>query len=267
MKTPNLLRPNRGVSRRQLRLLAAGWLLAFVVAWSACDFALLPTPMAVARALPRLVQRQDLLGHLLSSWCSSLAALAWAAGLSMLLSYLSVVPLLRPLTELASKLRFLGFAGVGIALTLWLHGGHSLKVALVTFGMTGFFVAGLHDEVRAIPLERFDYARGLGMSEWRIVWEVVVLGTLDRALDITRQNAAMGWMLLTSVETLVRSEGGIGVLLANQSKHLELDGVVAVQLVIFAVGMLQDQALSGLKRLACPYAALKVEDEVHGLHV
>jgi NitT/TauT family transport system permease protein len=267
MKFLPLFQPNRVVSQGQLRLLGAGWLVAFVAAWSACDFSLLPTPVAVLKALPRLVQRQDLLGHLLSSWCSSLSALVWAASLSMFFAYLGVVPIVRPLTELASKLRFLGFAGVGIALTLWLHGGHSLKVALVTFGMTGFFVAGLHDEVRAIPLERFDYARGLGMSEWRVVWEVVVLGTLDRALDITRQNAAMGWMLLTSVETLVRTEGGIGVLLANQSKHLELDGVVAVQLVIFAVGALQDQALSGLKRLACPYAALKVEDEVHGLHV
>jgi NitT/TauT family transport system permease protein len=266
MNSLAILRPNRAVSRGQLRLLGAGWLLAFVAAWSACDFALLPTPLAVVRALPRLVWRQDLLGHLASSWCSSLAALAWAAGLSMLFAYLSVVPLLRPLAELAGKLRFLGFAGVSVAFTLWLHGGHSLKVALVTFGMTGFFVAGLYDEVRAIPHERFDYARGLGMSEWRVVWEVVVLGTFDRALDITRQNAAMGWMLLTSVETLVRSEGGIGVLLANQSKHLQLDSVVAIQLVIFVVGMLQDQALSGLKRLACPHAALKVEDE-HDLHV
>jgi NitT/TauT family transport system permease protein len=261
-----IFRPNRAVSRGQLRLLGAGWLLAFVAAWSACNFEILPTPLGVLKALPRLVSRQDLLGHLASSWCSSLTALAWAAGLAMFFAYLSVVPVLRPLAELAGKLRFLGFAGVGVAFTLWLHGGHSLKVALVTFGMTGFFVAGLYDEVRAIPHERFDYARGLGMSEWRVVGEVVVLGTLDRALDIARQNAAMGWMLLTSVETLVRSEGGIGVLLANQSKHLQLENVVAIQLVIFVVGMVQDQALSALKHLACPYASLKVEDS-HDLRV
>ena len=81
-----------------------------------------------------------------------------------------------------------------------------------------------------------------------------------------RQNAAMGWMLLTSVETLVRSEGGIGVLLANQSKHFELASIGALQLVIFTVGLLQDYALGELKRLACPYAALKLEND-HGLHL
>lgn len=242
--------------------MGGAWLVSFLAAWAACRFAVLPTPGKVLSAIPVLF-RQGLVAHLASSLSSNLAALAWAAGLGALLAYGSVLPLLRPLADLASKLRFLGFAGIGIAFTLWLHGGHDLKVALVSFGMLGFFVAGLSDEVRAIPLERYDYARSLGMSEWRVVWEVVILGTLDRALDVLRQNAAMGWMLLTTVETLVRSEGGIGVLLANQSKHLELAQIAALQLVIFATGMLQDYALGGFKRLVCPYSVLKVEESSH----
>jgi NitT/TauT family transport system permease protein len=265
VKLPAAFAPNLHVSRSQARLLGVAWLAAFFSAWALSRFEVLPKPLEVLQALPQLF-RQGLLGHLAASLYSSLAALAWAAGLGTLLAYLSVIPAVRPLTELAAKLRFLGFAGIGVAFTLWLHGGHALKVALVSFGMFGFFVTALHDEVRAIPLERYDYARALGMSEWRVVWEVVVLGTLDRALDILRQNAAMGWMLLTSVETLVRSEGGVGVLLANQSKHLQLAQLAALQLVIFAVGMLQDCALGGLKSLVCPYAALKVEDQ-HGLRV
>jgi NitT/TauT family transport system permease protein len=260
VKMPSVLQPNRCVSRPQARVLGAAWLTTFLAAWALSRFDVLPTPLEVLRALPGLFA-QGLLGHFASSLYSSLAALAWAAGLGMGLAYLSVVPALRPLAELASKLRFLGFAGIGVAFTLWLQGGHTLKVALVTFGMVGFVVAALYDEVRAIPLERYDYARVLGMSEWRVVWEVVVLGTLDKSLDILRQNAAMGWMLLTTVETLVRSEGGVGVLLANQSKHLQLASVAALQLVIFGVGMLQDSALGALKSLVCPYAALKVEDQ------
>jgi NitT/TauT family transport system permease protein len=257
--------PNRVISRGQARLLGVAWLGSFFAVWALSRFDVLPTPWQVVSAVPALL-RQGLIGHLAASLSSSLAALAWSTALSMGFAYFSVVPALRPLTELASKLRFLGFAGIGLAFTLWLQGGHALKVALITFGMTGFFIAALHDEVRAIPLERFDYARSLGMGEWRVVWEVVVLGTLDRALDILRQNAAMGWMLLTTVETLVRSEGGVGVLLANQSKHLQLDSLFALQLVIFTIGVLQDYALGGLKNLLCPYAALKVQNE-HGLHV
>jgi NitT/TauT family transport system permease protein len=266
MRLLSLFLPNRNLTRSQLRLVGMLWLGLLLSAWALTSSRVLPTPGEVARALPRLVTEQALASHLASSLWSNLAALAWAAGLGALLSYASVIPALRPLTELSSKLRFLGFSGVGVAFTLWLQGGHALKVALVAFGMAGFFVASLHDEVRAIPVERYDYARSLGMSEWRVVWEVVVLGSLDRTLDVVRQNAAMGWMLLTGVETLVRSEGGIGVLLANGSKHFQLANVAAIQIVIFAIALLQDYALAGLKRLACPYASLKSEND-HGLSV
>jgi len=39
---------------------------------------------------------------------------------------------------------------------------------------------------------------------------VIVLGRADAAFDAMRQNAAMGWMMLTMVEGISRSEGGIG---------------------------------------------------------
>lgn len=261
------IEPNRATSRGELRALAAVWLGALLVGWARSASGVLPTPVEVLRALRSLVVEQGLFGHLSASLYTSLLALAWASALSALLCYSAVVPALRPLAALVGKLRFWGFAGVSVAFTLWFHGGRDLKVALLTFGMSGFFVTGLHDELSVIPKERYDYARALGMSEWRVVWEVVILGTCDKMLDLMRQNAAMGWMLLTMVEALVRSEGGIGVLLANQSKHLDLASIAALQGVIFGVGLVQDLALAGLKRVLCPWAFLKVEDESHDLHV
>jgi len=261
------IEPNRATSRGELRALAAVWLVALLIWWACSASGVLPTPAEVLSALRSLLLEQGLLAHLSSSLYTSLLALAWASALSALLCYSAVVPALRPLSALIGNLRFWGFAGVSVAFTLWFHGGRELKVALLTFGMTGFFVTGLHDELSVIPKERYDYARALGMSEWRVVWEVVILGTFDKFLDLMRQNAAMGWMLLTMVEALVRSEGGIGVLLANQSKHLDLASIAALQAVIFGVGLVQDLALAGLKRVLCPWALLKVEDESHGLHV
>ncbi|HWZ89503.1 MAG TPA: hypothetical protein VNW92_11655 [Polyangiaceae bacterium] len=263
MTFSRMFEPNRVVSRFEICAWGSAWLASFLVAWAFGSATILPTPLEVLQALRALFVEQGLLRHLASSLYTSLLALAWATALSTTLCYLAVVPALRPLASLVGNLRFWGFAGISVAFTLWFHGGRELKVALVTFGMTGFFVTSLLDELRAIPIERYDYARTLGMGEWRVVWEVVIVGTCDKVLDILRQNAAMGWILLTMVETLVRSEGGIGVLLANQSKHLQLANIAALQGVIFGLGMLQDLALAGLKRLLCPWAFLKVEDQAH----
>ncbi len=65
--------------------------------------------------------------------------------------------------------------------------------------------------------------------------------------------------MLTMVEGVVRSEGGIGTMLLDQNKHFHLPAVVALVGVVIIVGTLQDFALKRLRRAVCPYADLKSE--------
>ena len=97
------------------------------------------------------------------------------------------------------------------------------------------------------------------MNEWQVVWEVVILGTADKAFEVLRQNAAIGWMMLTMVEGISRSEGGVGALLLNQNKHFRLAEVFAIQITILLLGILQDYGIGALRRLLLPYADLTLE--------
>jgi NitT/TauT family transport system permease protein len=148
--------------------------------------------------------------------------------------------------------------GLSFVFTLLVGGGHALKLVVLVFGMSVFTVTSLASLVANIPQARFDHARTLRMSEWQVVWEVVVRGTLDQALEAIRQNAAMGWTMLTLVEGLVRSEGGVGALLLNQNKHFHLAEVFAIQLSLLGLGLLQDWVLGSIRRGLCPWAELKV---------
>jgi NitT/TauT family transport system permease protein len=94
------------------------------------------------------------------------------------------------------------------------------------------------------------------MNEWQVVWEVVILGTAEQAIEVLRQNAAIGWMMLTMVEGIARSEGGVGALLLNQNKYFHLPEVFAVQITILLIGMLQDYGIGVLARVVCPWAQL-----------
>jgi NitT/TauT family transport system permease protein len=94
------------------------------------------------------------------------------------------------------------------------------------------------------------------MGDWRVVWEVVILGQMDLAFDALRQNAAIGWMMLTMVEGIARSEGGIGALLIDQNKHFHLAGIIAIQIVFLVAGFFQDAFLAWLKGVLVPFAAL-----------
>ena len=247
------LRPNRRVTRSVQLGYAAASAAVFGVAWSLSAGAL-PTPAGVAAALARLWTEQGLFDELATSVVLNAQAIAWTTAIALGLAYATVVPAVRPVAAAISKLRFTGLVGWAFVFTLWARDGHQLKLWMLVFGMAPFFVTAMAAVVAEIPRERFDHARTLGMTEWRTVWEVVIRGTFDQALEALRQNAAMGWMALTMVEGLVRSEGGIGAMMLNENKHLDLDAVFALIVVVLIVGIAQDAALAWLRRAACPHA-------------
>ena len=251
--------PNRVVSRTALQILIAAQVLIFLLIWWQSPFAVLPRPGEVVSALGSLWMTQGLGPELWTSFKANLQALAITLFISLGLSYLTVLPVWRPVVTAVSKGRFIGLTGLTFIFTLVFGGGHPLKISLLVFGMSVFFVTSMASVVAAIPKERFDYARSLRLSEWRVVWEVVILGTADQAVEVLRQNAAMGWMMLTMVESISRSEGGVGAMLLNQNKHFHLAEVFAIQGLILIVGMVQDYGIGITKKLLLPYAALTLE--------
>lgn len=252
-------RPNRSLTGRAWVLLLIIQATLLLVAWMFGDRFLIPNPIAVFEAWGRLIKEEGLIYELLVSMKTNIEAVALSTLISVSLAYLTVMPVARPLAEFCSKSRFFGMTGFVVVFTMAFGGGHGLKVALLTFGMTVFFLTSMCAIVASIPQDEFDHARSLRMGEWRIVWETVVLGRVDEAFESLRQNAAIGWMMLTMVEGLVRSEGGVGSIMLNESKHFKLDAVFAIQLTVLLVGISQDQLIAWFKNVCCPYARLTME--------
>jgi len=219
----------------------------------------LPKPNEVFPAVAKLWLEQGLGPELVTSFWMNVQALAITAFISLGLAYLSVMPAVRPIVAAVAKGRFLGLSGLTFIFTLMVGGGRPLKLALLVFGMTVFFVTSMAAVVAAIPKSSFDHARSLRMSEWEVVWDVVVLGTLDQAIEVFRQNAAIGWMMLTMVEGISRSEGGVGAMLLNQNKHFHLAEVFGIQILILLVGLVQDYGIGVFKNAVCPWANLTLE--------
>ena len=255
MNIARVLVPDMGRTGSPRGALVFGWALAVLLVWAASPIATLPGPREVLSALSDLWLDRGLGPELFVTLKLIASALACSLVLSLALAWGSVIPAVRPLTAGVSKLRFLGLTGLVFPFTLATGGGFALKVALLTFGMTTFLVTALARIVAEIPVSQIEYVRSLGASEPRVIWETVVRGTLDRTIDAVRQNVAMGWSMITMVEGIARSDGGVGALLLNQNKHFRLAEVYAILVVILLVGLLIDQAMRVLAEVACPHLA------------
>lgn len=258
-KIKALFYPNAKVSKSNYGLMVAFQIVAALAFWMFSKSELLPNPLEIINAISRLASTDGLIQELMTSTFLSLEAMLIAIVISLIISYATVLPFFRPLGFLVSKGRFLTLVGLSFVFTLMTSNGHQLKVSLLVFGITVFFVTSMINVIHSIPKYAFNHARTLRMSEWQVVWEVIILGTFDQVFEVIRQNFAISWMMLTMVEGISRSEGGIGTMLLNQNKHFHLDAVFAIQLVILLMGIFLDWLIGKLKMIFCPYAHLALE--------
>jgi NitT/TauT family transport system permease protein len=248
--------PNRVLRRSTTGFLVGAWVLGALLLWSMTPFEVLPKPLECFAALKTLWWHHGMGPELFTTLKLIAHATLITVATSLALAYASVLPAIRPFVQGVAKLRFLGLTGLTVPFMLLTGGGYSLKVALLVFGMSSFFVTSMAQVVSDIPRARFELMRVLGASDLRTVWEVVIRGTLDQALDITRQNVAMGWSMITMVEGISRAEGGLGAMLLDQNKHFKLAEVYAILMIILVVGLLIDYGMGVLSNLLCPWAKL-----------
>lgn len=254
----DILSPNKNLSKKTTLILVSIQIVSIIILWIFSPFVFLPTPNEVTRALLSLWS-EGVGNELSTSFLLNLQAIVYSLIVGLFLAYSTVVPFFRPLVGFLSKLRFLSLVGLTFFFTLCTNNGHDLKLYLLVFSIVVFFITSMADVLDSIPKVQFDLARTLQMGEWRVVWEVVILGQIDKVFDVLRQNAAISWMMLSMVEGMARSDGGIGAMLLNQNKHFHLSAVMAIQMMILVVGLGQDYILGLIKNIVCPYSKLTVE--------
>ena len=257
MQAATLFTPSAFISRRTVQLLITGQVIFLLLVWMFSPFTFLPRPHEVWSSLHDLWFFDNLGIELFTSFTLNLETILFSTIISLALAYLNTLPFFRPVVALFGRLRFLSMVGLSFFFTLMTRNGHQLKLSMLVFSVSVFFVTGMADVIAGIPKEQYDLARTLHMGPWRTMWEVVVLGQIDRAFEVLRQNAAIGFLMLTLVEGMSRSGGGIGSLLLNQNRYFHLSAVMAIQLCVLAIGLAQDYAIGAMRRIVCPYADLR----------
>ena len=251
--------PNKTGTSTTMFVIGGFWLALMVFIWATGAASFIPSPLQVIHAFPRVWFERGLGTQLWTSMELNIEAVSIMFVLSYFISIATVMLFFRPLAVLVSSGRFNGFVGLPLIFASIFHNPHKVKIALLVFGMGVFTVLSLVKLFEGVAKDMFDHSRTLRMGEWRVVWEVLVLGTFDQVIDIMRINIAMGWMMLPMVEGRFKFEGGVGAMMEIDSKQFDYPAVFAVIAVILAVGLFQDYIIGLFKRIVCPYSELGLE--------
>ena len=241
------------VSYRTLMLIGLSQLVLFVLFAQFYTSEVLPKPAGIFNSTWRIVSENTFLDNFFATLGLIVKGMGIAITISLSIVYLSLVPFFSGLANAVSKLRFLTYTGLIFVFTILLKDGGQIKIFLLLFGIIPYFVTSLLAYIEEIPQKEYELCYTLKFSKWRTLYEVVIKGKLHLVFEVIRQNFAIAWMMITSVEGLSMSEGGLGTMMLKSNKYLKMDDVFAILVIILITGIVFDYLFDVIKVWLFPY--------------
>ena len=246
-----------GFTRSNLALI---WLALILALWFLNPIKALPLPQEVLRAIAKMWRNdqpsQGLAYNVYVTMKLNVVGVGYAAVISIIIAYLSVIPVFQFLNKMVQWLRYIPIVGFNLVFLSLFSIGWPMKVAMLTTGMSFFLVTSMSGVVAEIPRLKYELAKVLGYNDWHVFHSVVVRPTMPRMIDMIAQNAAIGWVMITAIETYNRTEGGIGSQIYSYSATNNLAEVYGYLLIIGLIAVLEDLFFSLIKRLFFPYSLI-----------
>ena len=237
------------------------WIAILFLFWFFTPIQGIPYPSEVLTAFTRMFasEANDSSNIVYNTWATlklNIVGLFFASMLALIIAYFSVVPFLQPLNQILQWFRYLPIVAFNLVFLSIFTIGWSMKVAMLSAGMAFFLITSMTAEIAQIPKLKFELARVLNYSDWKVFWTVVVRPSLPAMIDIVAQSAAMGWVMIVAIETFNRTDGGIGAAIYSYSSTNQKAEVYVYLIIIGVIAVLEDQFFYWLKRLVFPYTQI-----------
>jgi ABC-type nitrate/sulfonate/bicarbonate transport system permease component len=253
-----ILTPFEKISKLNRTLILIGWLVLLIIIWFATTSGekhLFPSPAQVLTGFSDLY-REGLVVHIFNSLKLCFISIFLATIISLLFAYAWPIPLLKSISEFITKFRFLPFTGLSFYITMVIHEARMMQVWILVIFLTTFLTTSLIAVIKDIPQEEFDHAKMLKCNRWEVLVQVIILGRIDYVIDVIRQNLAITWMMLVTVESIVVASGGLGFLIKNSDKFMNTGRIIALQIIILLIGLGLDAGINYLRKALFRYSKI-----------
>ncbi|MEM9849106.1 MAG: ABC transporter permease subunit [Bacteroidota bacterium] len=217
-------------------------------------YPILPTPLQVVQAFPRLIQADELIPNTFLSIWRNLQGYFWAVLISIPLGFvIGLYPLFRGLFgKQVDALRYLPLTAlVGIFIT-WFGIGESMKISFLAFGIIVYLLPVVIQRIFEVEDVYLKTVFTLGATDWDTIKSVYLPSVMSKLIDDIRVLTAISWTYIIIAE-LLNKEGGIGALIYTAGRRGQIPDVFAVLIVIVLVGFLQDRLFVYLDKRLFPY--------------
>lgn len=209
--------------------------------------ALMPTLLAVAKALIATIADGTMIGHAVSTLYRVMLgfSLAIVVGipLGILMARFTVVenfflPLVSALMPIPS------FALVPLFM-LWFGIGNLTTVLIVFYAATFPMVFNTWSGVRSVNPLWLRAAGAMGADEHKLFWKVIIPGASPFIITGMRQSFLRAWIAVVGAEMIAASDWGLGWVIFDAKEFLNADIMLASLIVIGGIGYVFERVVFG----------------------
>ncbi|MEM8525515.1 MAG: ABC transporter permease subunit [Bacteroidota bacterium] len=217
-------------------------------------YPILPTPLQVVKAFPKLLQKDQLINNTFLSIWRNLQGYFWAVLISIPLGFIiGLYPLFRGLFgKQVDALRYLPLTAlVGVFIT-WFGIGESMKISFLAFGIIVYLLPVVIQRIFEAEDVYLKTVFTLGATNWDTIKTVYIPSVMSKLIDDIRVLTAISWTYIIIAE-LLNKQGGVGAMIYNAGRRGQVPDVFAILLVIIIVGFLQDRIFVYLDKRLFPH--------------
>ena len=219
---------------------------------------ILPSPMEVLQAFPKLHFEQGLVRSALTSFIRVTIGFSLAAIVAVPLGvYMATFPTVsaffRPLALVGSYVPIVVFVPLTLA---WFGLSETQKVGFLFIGCFVALLPLVIKDISNVPAAYLDVAVTKGASQWQLVRYVLFPVAQADIWDHLRgvYGVGWGWIILAEV---VNAERGLGYLMDLSNRRGHTNAIFAIIIVIVVIAIACDQLWKLGGRLLFPYANRK----------
>lgn len=241
------------INKKTAAVLLVSQLLILFLYLETRETSVLPQPTEVLASLWKLFNSGEFYDDLIASIVFIAKGLGYSILLTMPISYAWTIPFFKPFVELVIKCRYLTFSCVLFLFTMLTSSLESLKMSLLIFGIVPFFATSYVGVIAAVPEYQINKARINKKNQWETLLETIIIGKMDALFEVMRQNFAIAWAMITSVEGYTMAGGGLGTYIIKRNRAINIADIFAIAIVIILLGIVFDFLLKYLRKSLFEY--------------
>ncbi len=253
IKWRDLILPFENVNNTIFSIITLLEIILLLTFWFITDSQIIPSPKVIFESFQDIVSRKEFINSIVQSIYLTIQGIFLSTIISLIIAYSSTINIIKPISSLISKFRYLTATGVTYVFVTISPNVHDIKIMLLLFGIVPFLTTSLLSIINDIDKQEYELCKTMKMNKFEMLYEVIILGKLHLVLETIRQNFAIAWMMITLVESMSMNENGLGVMLITSARVLNIGNIFVILFIILSLGILFDYSLKKLSLILFPY--------------